>query len=536
MNTQTDASKFDAQQHPYQTTRLFDTQSPPLEMEATVLCCTPLGTLTNEQAPGAQWEIVLDRTAFFPLGGGQNGDRGWLVPSAAKSDQSPHIDADTNMSGITKRALDRIDPANVPSTTGGYAHRNGLNNAHELTTLACCFTDSDDLLSLEQPNDVENLQACNDSNTAVVYNTICVGQQIIHLSDKPLAVGTAVHGVIDIVTRNDRAQNHTAEHLLCGIIHRRFGYDNVGFALNDRFLTMDIDGVLDDEQLRQVLQTAAKIILENRPVQILYPDENTAKHLQYRSKKEVAGQLRLVQIDGVDLCACCAPHVATTAAIGAISIIDAMHYKGGMRLTVLAGVRAMRELYFLETCNHSISHLLSASPAQTLAAVQRLKAENEQLKQRLAKQKEQLAQAVVAATDPAQKDICIVAPDADPALCRRISELLCQTHKGICIVLADTTDEKKAEITSTQPQPEQSSKHAKNAENQTNDAQKNGCRYIISAQQLPLRKLQAPLTTLFGGRGGGNDRCLQGMFSRCAAQINDFFANEDAWTQLYCHL
>ena len=111
MNTQTDASKFDAQQHPYQTTRLFDTQSPPLEMEATVLCCTSLGTLTNEQAPGAQWEIVLDRTAFFPLGGGQNGDRGWLVPSAAKSDQSPHIDADTNMSGIMKRPLDRIDPA-----------------------------------------------------------------------------------------------------------------------------------------------------------------------------------------------------------------------------------------------------------------------------------------------------------------------------------------------------------------------------------------------------------------------------------------
>ena len=257
--------------------------------------------MTNEQAPGAQWEIVLDRTAFFPLGGGQNGDRGWLVPSAAKSDQSPHIDADTNMSGIMKRALDSTDPANVPSATGGYAHRNGLNNAHELTTLACCFTDSDDLLSLEQPNDVENLQACNDSNAAVVYNTVCVGQQIIHLTDKPLAVGTVVHGVIDIVTRNDRAQNHTAEHLLCGIIHRRFGYDNVGFALNDRFLTMDIDGVLDDEQLRQVLQTAAKIILENRPVQILYPDENTAKHLQYRSKKEVAGQLRLVQIDGVDL-------------------------------------------------------------------------------------------------------------------------------------------------------------------------------------------------------------------------------------------
>ena len=175
---------------------------------------------------------------------------------------------------------------------------------------------------------------------------------------------------------------------------------------------------------------------------------------------------------------------------------------------------------------HAITIFLVCFLCQSCAnvgRVQRLKAENEQLKQRLAKQKEQLAQAVVTATDPRKRTSVLLCPMPIQLCADEYRNCCVKLIRGICIVLADTTDEKKekAEITSTIPtRTKQQTCEKRGKSNKRRTKKRLSIHHFCPT--TPLRKLQAPLTTLFGGRGGGNDRCLQGMFSLCATQINDF--------------
>ena len=57
------------------------------------------------------------------------------------------------------------------------------------------------------------------------------GDRILHICEAPLAVGTQVTGVIDWDARFRRMQNHTGEHMVSGVIHRRYGYHNLGFHM-----------------------------------------------------------------------------------------------------------------------------------------------------------------------------------------------------------------------------------------------------------------------------------------------------------------
>ncbi len=214
---------------------------------------------------------------------------------------------------------------------------------------------------------------------------------IVHTVDKALDVGQTVRGAIDWETRFARMQHHTGEHLLSGVLHRLYGVENVGFHLNDTLVTLDTSLALSSEQLADAERTVNRAVQENRRVTAAYPSSEELPTLTYRSKLNLTEGVRLVTIEGYDVCACCAPHVATTGEIGVLKIIGAMSYKGGMRLTMVCGMRAFEDYATLHNANGALMSLLSAPREQVAAFAQRehdtldaMRAEIKQLQDALA--------------------------------------------------------------------------------------------------------------------------------------------------------
>ena len=196
---------------------------------------------------------------------------------------------------------------------------------------------------------------------------------ITHSLKEPLAVGETVHGIIDWTHRFNNMQQHSGEHIFSGIVHSRFGYDNVGFHLSDNIVTMDFNGVLTTDEVREVETAVNEVIVKNLPVEITYPSKEELKTLDYRSKIEIEGQVRIVTIPGVDVCACCAPHVKKTGEIGMLNVQSLSNYKGGVRISILSGFRALEEERKKSQVISSISGTLSANQELLPELVEKLK-------------------------------------------------------------------------------------------------------------------------------------------------------------------
>lgn len=281
------------------TEKLYDKDSHLKEFTGTVLSC---------KKTGEKYAVTLNQTVFFPEGGGQQSDRGYIG--------------------------------------GAY---------------------------------ISDVQIKNG--------------EILHFADKPLSVGQAYDCKLDFDFRFRNMQNHSGEHIISGIVHRLYGFNNVGFHLGAE-MTMDFDGELTRRQLDEIEDLANKAVYENLPVKAYYPTDEELKSLDYRSKLDLKENVRIVGIKGVDVCACCAPHVKATGEIGIIKILDFEKYKGGVRLLVKCGADALRDYREKYKNVLEISNLLSAKQFEVSAAVVRLneqlsaeKAETAALKKRLIAEK-----------------------------------------------------------------------------------------------------------------------------------------------------
>ena len=183
---------------------------------------------------------------------------------------------------------------------------------------------------------------------------------IYHTVKNPVSVGDTVKCKLDWDTRFARMQGHTGEHLVSGIIHSLFGYENLGFHMSEKTMTLDPSGVLSDKDIKEIERRANMAVYENKAVKAYYPDASLLKDLEYRSKLDLTENVRLVNIDSYDTCACCAPHVSRTGEIGIIKIIDYIQYKGGMRLTMVCGINAFEDYVKLHDESKKMMHLLSS--------------------------------------------------------------------------------------------------------------------------------------------------------------------------------
>ena len=185
--------------------------------------------------------------------------------------------------------------------------------------------------------------------------------EIWHTVEAPLEPGKTVVGKLDFEKRFSNMQNHCGEHIVSGIVHRIYGFNNVGFHMGSDVITVDFDGVLTEEQLYDVEQEANEAVLRNVPVTISYPSKEELETMDYRSKKEIEGQVRIVTIEGYDSCACCGTHVAKTGEIRLIKILSAQKNKGGVRVTMLSGEKAYADYCLKHVNTLGIARVLSVN-------------------------------------------------------------------------------------------------------------------------------------------------------------------------------
>ena len=359
-----------------------------------------------------QYEVVLDRTAFFPEEGGQNADSGRLFQGEQE----------------------------IP------------------------------VLDVQEKNGI-----------------------LIHYTEKALQEGTEITGEIDYEERFSKMQQHTGEHIVSGIVHRRFGYNNVGFHLGNEEVTMDFDGMLTMEQIREIEREANEAVAANVEIQVLYPTKEELKDIAYRSKMEIEGQVRIVRIPGWDTCACCAPHVTATGEIGIIKLTGAIKYKGGMRVSMLCGFRALEDYNRKEESVIAISRKLSAKPETIVEAVERLEKEIQAGKEKIIRLQEQYIKGILAGVKPEDTCVLLFEEELDPAAMRSFVNDAMEITTGICGVFIGNEEE--------------------------------GYRYVLGSKEQNINAIAKEMNQAFNGRGGGKPPMVQGSLKAAKENIEEFLKN-----------
>lgn len=318
--------------------------------------------------------------------------------------------------------------------------------------------------------------------------------EIIHEANKGISVGSKVHGHIDFEHRFSNMQQHSAEHIFSGIVNSMFGYDNVGFHLSDQEVTMDYNGSLSAEDISKVEMLVNEAIYKNVKVTASFPSDEELKEIPYRSKKELSGAIRIVTIDGYDICACCAPHVNRTGEIGILKVVSLQNYKGGVRVSILCGKRALLYLSAEHDIVKELSGKLTTSSDNIISSFERLQNDNSDLKQELSKAREEILVYELSKIPADTRNVFIVKDkDFDNNTARKAVNILTASHEGFCGVLSGS------------------------------DA--DGYRFIFGSGtgNADVRLVLNALKDKFEVRGGGNDKMVQGSVSGALAdELLDF--------------
>ena len=206
---------------------------------------------------------------------------------------------------------------------------------------------------------------------AVISDVSERGERLLHLADRAIPVGTAVHGEIDFDRRFDIMQQHTGEHLLSYCAWHLFGAQNVGFHCALTYSTLDLDKPVGHEGISEIETLANRLAAENAAVTAkIYESEEDLRDIPLRKHAEgLEAPIRIVTIEGSDACTCCAPHVKRTGEIGQLKIVEAIPYKGGTRCTFLCGMRALAHAQQMQDTVSAIALQFSTAREQAEAAV-----------------------------------------------------------------------------------------------------------------------------------------------------------------------
>ena len=318
---------------------------------------------------------------------------------------------------------------------------------------------------------------------------------LYHKAACELPVGTRVTGHVDRNRRFDFMQQHSGEHMISGLLHSHFGLENVGFHLSDREVTLDMNGEVSLEQLRLIEQEANTYVWKNLPVNISWPTAEELASLNYRSKLALTENVRIVEIPCVDLCACCAPHVDTTGQIGLIKIVNVQSHRGGVRINILCGNRALADYTEKQDSVWAISSLLSAKQPEVAGAVARAKEDARLQKERAnALQAELLNVQMDALPSPEEvHHVLLFVGELDAIALRNAVNTLTGKYSGYCGIFAgDDT---------------------------------NGYRFIVGSASCNCQELADRMRRELSAKGGGSAPMIQGNVAATADTLQTMWAS-----------
>ena len=348
-------------------------------------------------------------------------------------------------------------------------------------------------------------QSCDKGNINIENSTTIVERVVIdnedvitHIihSEIPLQLENLakaeIYGKIDWIHRFSNMQQHSAEHIFSGIVHRKYGFENVGFHLSDNNVTMDYSGYLTPEQVAEIEFETNKVISQNISISCYYPNENELNNINYRCKSELSGDIRIVEIKGIDICACCCPHVKQTGEIGLMKVISSIRYKGGTRLSILCGFRALEYFNSLYAQMGELKSLLSAEQSEVVNTVTLLRNEKDELKNKLIEVSKNL---LISEIDnlPAGSPALIFADEINPKSQREALNYLISKRNNYCGILVG------------------------------ND--KKGYSYLIGSNNLDSVLVQAKLKEGLNAKGGGKKEMIQGFIEASKNEIEALLNN-----------
>ena len=292
---------------------------------------------------------------------------------------------------------------------------------------------------------------------------------------------------IDFDERFDKMQQHTGEHILCGLAHSKYGYDNVGFHLSDEDVTFDLSGALTSEQIYELEYLANKAVTENRKITAYLLEKG--QNVEYRSKLEETDGIRIVEIDGIDKCACCAPHVMHTGEIGFIKITDWYSYKGGVRIHLACGQRAVE---FAQKEHQNLLEIAKALSSKVTNAAEFFKkyvSDTSELKKSLSDTKKELVLLKAKATEHSEN--IVLFEDIEPSLLRPFVNALENKYENVCAVFSQNAS--------------------------------GGYNYVIASKKQDMREFAKEFNSALSGKGGGSSQMIQGSVNATKEQIESFF-------------
>jgi len=319
------------------------------------------------------------------------------------------------------------------------------------------------------------------------------GETVVHLCDKPLPVGETVEGTIDYAKRFHRMQQHSGEHIVSGIINRRYGYHNTGFHMGSDIITIDFDGVIPTEDLPAIEAEANRAVWQNLAVKCWYPSEEELPNVFYRTKRPLPWPVRIVQVPGFDSCACCGTHVKATGEIGIIKLFSAMGFRGGTRMEMACGESALKLLNQAYEQNRQVSQAFSAKIEETGAAARRMNDLAAQQKFRITGLERRIF-ASISAGYAGKSNVCHFEEGLDNVAVRELADAIAENCGGWAAVFSGSDVE--------------------------------GYAFCMVTRKGDLRALGKEMTKALSGRGGGKPICQQGRVSASRGEIEAFFAGQ----------
>ena len=322
-----------------------------------------------------------------------------------------------------------------------------------------------------------------------VLDTREQGEEVVHFCDAPLEVGAEVSGKIDWEHRFDLMQQHTGEHIVSGILNRRFGYQNTGFHVGKDVMEVDFDGPLTAQELAEVEEEANRAIWENLPVKCWYPTREELPNVVYRTKRALPWPVRIVQVGDVDSCACCGIHVTTTGQVGLIKILSCVKFHQGVRLEMVCGQRAYGYVAAVFDQNKQISQLFSAKILETAAAARKVSDGLAAEKLRSAALEKQVLR-YIAESYVNCENVVHFENDLSGTALRELAEQISLRCTGLVAVFTGEDGRYS---------------------------------YCLASKSRDLRPLGKEMTAALNGRGGGKAEFQQGTLAATKEQIEAFF-------------
>lgn len=329
----------------------------------------------------------------------------------------------------------------------------------------------------------------DDANVFDVHDK---DNEVVHYCDKEVECGKKVKAWVDMERRHRLMQQHSGEHIVSGLIHKHFGYDNMGFHMGSDCITIDFNGPLTADDLKLVEKEANEAIYRNFDTNIFYPSPEELEKLEYRSKKALEGDVRIVNFKDCDTCACCGLHVVKSGEIGIIKITGSQNYKGGTRVTMLAGKQAREDYAVKDSIVHGISNLLSAKPYETKEAVERLMKERNEIKEQLVAAKKQIFELKRDSVKDDETCAVFFEENMEPFELRLFAEMLLEKVPSAAVFSGNDEE---------------------------------GYKYAVGSTKTDMSAFIKEANKALGGRGGGRGNIMQGAFTASRDETERYIRN-----------